>query len=83
VQIIVLAVHLNYETAHRYMKSNVKTNLRSMQVTQERTRHTTAIDGISARPGKPCETSMPRINVGKKLQRLSESVCKSQLPEVV
>jgi len=54
-----------------------------MQVTQERTRHTTAIDGISARPGKPCETSMPRINVGKKLQRLSESVCKSQLPEVV
>ena len=42
VQIIVLAVHLNYETAHRYMKSNVKTNLRSMQVTQERTRHTQA-----------------------------------------
>jgi len=40
VQIIVLAVHLNYETAHMYMKSNVKTNLRSMQVTQERTRHT-------------------------------------------
>jgi len=64
VQIIVLAVHLNYETAHRYMKSNVKTNLRSMQVTQERTRHTAAIDGISARPGEPCETSMPRINVG-------------------
>ena len=43
VQIIVLAVHLNYETAHRYMKSNVKTNLRSMQVTQERTRHTATI----------------------------------------
>ena len=43
VQIIVLAVHLNYETAHRYMKSIVKTNLRSMQVTQERTRHTAAI----------------------------------------
>ena len=42
-QIIVLAVHLNYETAHRYMKSIVKTNLRSMQVTQERTRHTAAI----------------------------------------
>jgi hypothetical protein len=46
------------------MKSNVKTNLRMMQVTQERTRHTAAIDGISARPGEPCETSMPRINVG-------------------
>ena len=42
-QIIVLVVHLNYETAHRYMKSIVKTNLRSMQVTQERTRHTAAI----------------------------------------
>ena len=41
-QIIVLAVHLNYETADRYMKSNVKTNLHSMQVTQERTRHTQA-----------------------------------------
>jgi hypothetical protein len=64
VQIIVLAVHSNYETAHRYMKSNVKTNLCLMQVTQERTRHTAAIDGISARPGEPCETSMPRINVG-------------------
>ena len=66
-QIIVLAIHLNYETAHRYMKSNVKTNLRSMQVTQERTRHIATIDGIFARPGEPCETSMPKINVGKNL----------------
>lgn len=26
--------------------------------------HTAAIDGTSDRPGDPCETSMPRINVG-------------------